>query len=178
MKTTRSALAAVAVLAAAALVIPALQAAPSSPTRNAAPAALSPTAEHVEFGHIRSLIRRGTRYVLRFDPAFWLGGETATVAAREDGAIGPREPVPNDYYIRDESKQLLTYSVPATARATVLVQGPRGIRSQRVGMAELAQIVKGRNPTGRRLYDRGNNLGYWARTRIDTVRALDQQYQP
>ena len=45
-------------------------------------------------------------------------------------------------------------------------------------MAELAQVVKGRNPNGRRLYDRGNHLGYWARTRIDTVPALDQQYQP
>ena len=178
MKTTRSALAAAGALAAAAFVIPALQAAPSSPTRNAAPASLSPTAEHVEYGHIRSLVRAGGRYVLRFDPAFWLGGTTANVAAREDGAIGPGETVPNDYYVRDESRKALTYRVPATARATVLVQGSRGIRSQRVGMAELAQIVKGRNPNGRRLYDRGNNLGYWARTRIDTVRSLDQQYQP
>jgi hypothetical protein len=178
MKTTRSALAASAVLAAAALVIPSLQAAPSSSTRDAAPAFVSPPAELVQYGHVRSLARVGGRYVLRFDPALWLGGTTANVAAREDGVIGPVESVPNDYYVRDEGRKALTYRVPATARATVLVQGPRGIRSQRVGLAELAQIVKGRNPNGRRLYDRENHLGYWARTRIDTVRALDQQYQP
>jgi hypothetical protein len=178
MKTTRSALGAAAALAAAALVIPSLQAAPTSSTREAAPAFVSPPAELVQYGHIRSLVRSGSRYVLRFDPAFWLGGTTANVAAREDGAIRPGETVPNDYYVRDESRKVLTYRVSPTARATVLVQGPRGIRSQRVGMAELAQIVKGRNPNGRRLYDRGNNLGYWAGTRIDTVRALDQQYQP
>jgi hypothetical protein len=38
--------------------------------------------------------------------------------------------------------------------------------------------VKGRNPKRRRLYVLGNRLGFWIRVATDTVRSLDQQYQP
>ena len=123
-------------------------------------------------------MRRGARYELRFDPAWWLGGVTANRAAVEDGAIPPGDPVPNDYYIRDETHRLLTYRVPANARVTVLTLRTGQIGVSTIGVAELAQIVRGRNPRGRPLYDRGNHLGYWIRVRIDTVRSLDQQYQP
>jgi hypothetical protein len=135
----------------------------------------APAGQVVQWGHIRSLTRIGSRYQLRFDPAWWLSGVTAQRAAVADGAIQPGEPVPNDYYVVDESHRLLTYLVPLTTRATVLVLGPCAVS---IGMPELAQIVKGRNPRHRKLYDRGNNLGYWLRIRIDTVRSLDQQYQP
>ena len=141
-----------------------------------APAA--PAGQIVEYGHIRSLTRKGRRYELRFDPAFWLGGVTANRAAREDGVIGPGETVPNDYYIRDESRKLLTYLIPSTARATVITNHPTGFRATRVPISELALIVKGRNPRGRPLFDQGNHLGYWARVQTDTVRLLEQQYQP
>ena len=63
------------------------------------------------FGQIRSLVRKGDHYELRFDPAFWLSGETANTAAAEDGAVAPGEPVPNDYYIVDESSRTLKYLV-------------------------------------------------------------------
>jgi hypothetical protein len=142
-------------------------------TQRLPPAA--PAGQIVQWGHIRSLTRRGSRYELRFDPAWWLSGVTAQRAAVADGAIGPGEPVPNDYYVLDERHRLLTYLVPTTARATVLVLGPCSIS---IPVSELAQIVKRKNPRHRRLYDRGNHLGYWIRTRIDSVRSLDQQYQP
>lgn len=139
-----------------------------------APAA--PAGQIVQWGHVRSLVRNGRRYELRFDPALWLGGLTAQRAALED--TGSAE-VPNDYFVRDEGHRLLTYLVPTTARATVLVNpGGGGIRSVRVGISELAQIVKGRNPRNRPLYDRGNHLGYWISAQVDTARSLDQQYQP
>jgi hypothetical protein len=51
-------------------------------------------------------------------------------------------------------------------------------RSTRISVAELAAIVKGRNPKDRRLLDPRGFLGYWAKVRIDTVVTLDQQYQP
>ena len=127
MKGSRIALAATVALAATALVIPSLHAASS---KGSAPAHPSPPGELAQFGHIRSLAARG-RFVLRFDPAFWLGGTTAAVAAVEDGAIGPGETVPNDYYIRDESRKVLTYRVPASARDRPRA-GTGGIRSQRV----------------------------------------------
>jgi hypothetical protein len=127
------------------------------------------------FGHIRSLVRRGSAYELRLDPAFWLGGVTAQRAAVADGVLNPGEPVPNDYYIRDESHRVLVFRVPASARATVLTAGPV---STSVPISELAQIVKGKNPKHRKLFDRARGLGYWMRYATDTVLSLDQQYQP
>jgi len=131
-----------------------------------------------QYGHIRSLRRAGARYELRLDPALWLGGVTAERAAVQDGAIRPGQPVPNDYYIVDEGHRLLTFLVPSTARVTVLTNG---INSTRIPVAELAQIVKGRNPRHRPLYDRGNHLGYWLLVSYRypaAVRSIDQQYQP
>ncbi len=135
----------------------------------------APAGETVQWGHVKSLLRKGSRFELRFDPALWLSGVTAQRAAVADKVLRPGEPVPNDYYIRDESHRLLTYLVPAGARVTVLTNATC---STPIGVAELAQIVRGQNPKRRPLYDRGNHLGYWLRVRIDTVRSLDQQYQP
>lgn len=136
---------------------------------------IKPPRELVLYGHIKSLNPKGSRFELRFDPALWLGGTTATRAAIEDKDLRPGQSLPNDYYIRDETHRLLTYRVSAGARATVIILGNRLIR---IPVSELAQIVKGRNPNGRRLYDQENYLGYWIRVATDTVRALDQQYQP
>jgi hypothetical protein len=135
----------------------------------------APVGQTVQFGHARSLARTGASFELRFDPALWLSGVTANRAAREDGVISPGDTVPNDYYIRDESRRLLTYRVPASARATVIT---RGLCSLRVPVSELAEIVKRRNPRRRRLYVPGNRLGFWIRVATDTIRSLDQQYQP
>ena len=54
---------------------------------------------------------------MRFDPALWLSGQTANRAAIEDGAIPPGETVPNDYYIRNESRKQLTYTQPSSPDA-------------------------------------------------------------
>ena len=139
----------------------------------------SPPRELVLYGHIRSLTRTGARYQLRFDPALWLSGTTANRAAVEDGAIRPGDVGPNDYYVRDETHRLLTYRVPDTAWVTVITfSGSAGLRSTRIAVSELAQIVKGRNPRRRRLFVPGNRLGFWIRVATDTVRAVDQQYHP
>lgn len=151
----------------------------SPTTAGARPALFSPPRELVLYGHVRSLTRKGSRYELRFDPAWWLGGATANRAAVEDGRIRPGEVVPNDYYVRDETRRLLTYRVPRSARATVItLGGTGGPRSTVVPISELAEIVKGRNPRRRRLFVPGNRLGFWIRVATDTVRSLDQQYQP
>jgi hypothetical protein len=136
-----------------------------------------PTAvgETVQWGHIKSLTRKGRRFELRFDPAWWLSGVTAQRAAVADKVVRPGEPVPNDYYVVDESHRLLTYLVPTSARVTVLTNATCATP---IAVSELAQIVRGRNPKRRPLYDRGNHLGYWIRIKLDTIRSLDQQYQP
>jgi hypothetical protein len=76
------------------------------------PTGLGPPGERVEFGHIRSLVRDGGHYVMRFDPALLLSGETANTAAAEDGAVEPGEPVPNDNYVVDETNRAYTSSLP------------------------------------------------------------------
>jgi hypothetical protein len=141
---------------------------------------VSPPRQIVQFGYLRSIVPRGAAYELSFDPALWLQGETANRAAQEDGAVKPGEGVPNDYYILDPEHRLLTYRLPRTAPITVLVNTSRGIASLKIPVPELAQIVKGRNPRRRALLDPGPKhvLGYWLRTSVDTVRSLDQQYQP
>jgi hypothetical protein len=130
----------------------------------------------VQYGYVRTLVPAGSGYRVRFDPALFLSGETANRAAAEDGVVPPGEPVPNDYYIRNETKKQLTYRVPANAKVTVVTNDSRGVHSTRIAVSELAAIVRGRNPKQRKLF--GPYLGFWARTVGDRVTALDQQYQP
>ena len=127
--------------------------------------------ERVEFGYIKSLERKGSGFELRFDPAWFLSGETANVAAAEDGAVEPGEPVPNDNYVVNEGHRLLTYIVPADARVTVLTESPEGTP---ISVEELAQIVAGNHKP---LWE-PITTGFWIRIHIDTVRSLDQQYHP
>jgi hypothetical protein len=112
---------------------------------------------------------------MRFDPAWWLNGTAAEHAALED--TGSKD-VPNDYYVVEEGHRLLTFTVFSSARVTVLGKSLRRIT---ITVSELAQIVKGKNPKQRRLFDRGNHLGYWIRVGTkypNPVLSLDQQYQP
>ena len=132
-----------------------------------------PPGRYVEFGYIKSLTRGGERYRMRFDPAWMLSGETANVAAAQDGAVEPGEPVPNDNYVIDEGKRLLTYVVAPDARVTVLKHGPQG---SRVTVADLARLVSGRKPPFKPWEPL--TTGFWIVVDVDTVRALDQQYRP
>jgi hypothetical protein len=141
-----------------------------------APVAARPCGERL-FGHIRSLVRNDDQYELRFDPAWFTSGETASTAAAEDGAVEPGQPVPNDNYVVDESHRLLTYLVPPTAHVTVLVNNQTGILSTPITVAELAEIVRTGKSSRRKLFEPLES-GVWIRTRIDTACALDQQYRP
>ena len=130
--------------------------------------------EIAQFGYVKSLERKGSGYEMRFDPALLLSGQTANVAAAEDGAVPAGEPVPNDNYVVDEGHRLLTYEVPADARVTALT---RGVEGSPITVAQLAQLVHGKNPFGKPLFE-PITTGFWIHVRIDTVRSLDQQYHP
>jgi hypothetical protein len=138
---------------------------------------VGPPREMVEFGHLKTLTRQGDHFVLRFDPALFLSGQTANKAAAEDGLVEPGEPVPNDNYVVDESHRLLTYIVPAKAHVTVLTrQGdPANLGATVITVSQLAQIVRGKSAI--QLYE-PLETGVWIRVEIDTVKAIDQQYQP
>ena len=129
------------------------------------------------FGHIASLTRKGDRYEMRFDPAWFTSGVTANTAAAEDGVVEPGEPVPNDNYRIEEGHRLLTYLVPTDAQVSVLTrQGdPASFGATPIPVSELAQLVRGEKPV--ELFE-PLDTGVWIRVHIDTVCALDQQYQP
>ena len=132
----------------------------------------APAGQMVLYGHIKKLTRKGGRYELRFDPAWFTSGVTASRAAKEDTGSGD---VPNDNYIVEEGHRLLTYLVPTSARVTVLTNGGNGISSTPIPVSELARIVNGGKH--RKLFETLDS-GVWIRVRIDTVLELDQQYRP
>lgn len=135
---------------------------------------VGPPAEQVQFGYIKSLKKHGAGYRMRFDPAWFLSGTTANVAAAQDGAVSPGEPVPNDNYVVNEGHRLLTYVVPPDARVNIL---KTGVTTSPISVAQLAELVAGKNPFPKPLYE-GLETGFWIRVHIDTVRSIDQQYHP
>jgi hypothetical protein len=135
----------------------------------------TPAGQTTQYGHIASLARTHGRWEMRFDPALLLRGATAAQAALEDTGSSD---VPNDSYTLEEGHRLLLYVVSPTATVTVLTQGLRPVQ---IPVSELAQILHGKNPRHRALFDRANGLGYWIRVGDkypNPVLSLDQQYHP
>src|SRR6478672_975362 len=131
---------------------------PSSAVASSA-AAPGPCGDVALYGHVESLTPRGNDFELRFDPAWFLSGVTASRAALEDTGSSD---VPNDTYARDETHKLLTFLVPASAHVTLLTHST----STSTTVAKLAKSTT----TPRRRF--------WIRVRIDTVRSVDEQYHP
>jgi hypothetical protein len=172
MKPSLALLAVLALTAAGTIALARLSPAPAALS---AASAITPPRVVVQYAHVKSLRRTGGRFIMRVDPALWLTGVTAYHAAVEDKAIPPGEPVPNDNYLRDSDHRLLTYRVPSNAHVTVLTRGGSGPTTA-ISVAEFAQIVQGKNPMHRRLFE--PKAGFWLRIAGDSVFSLDQQYQP
>ena len=132
----------------------------------------APAGQMALYGHIKKLTRKGGHYELRFDPAWFTSGVTASRAALEDTGSSD---VPNDNYVVEAGHRLLTFLVPKSARVTVLTNDAKGISSTPIAVSELARIVNGGKH--RKLFETLDS-GVWIRVRIDTVRELDQQYRP
>ena len=131
----------------------------------------APPKHRIEYGHIESLVHSGDGFKMRFDPAQFLTGISASEAAREDTGSSD---VPNDNYIVDESHRAYSYLVPADAHVTVLADGVDGTL---ITVDQLANLVNGKDPLGHRLFE-PLETGFWILFDVDTVRSLDQQYQP
>ena len=136
-------------------------------------AAARPIPQNVMWGHVKAFTRKGSRYELKFDPGWWLTGTAAEHAALED--TGSRD-VPNDVYTLEEGHRLLTFTVLRTARINVLTAPGEW---QRVTPTQFVQIQRGKNPTGRRIFE--PQAGYWIRIGEkypNPAVTIDQQYQP
>ncbi len=146
---------------------------PAAATQPTGQAAAAVIPQNVLYGHIRTMTREGARYVVKFDPAWWLTGVAAERANLED--YGSRD-VPNDYRVVEEGHRLLTFVVLPSARITLLTRGTARIQ---VSAAELREIVNGRNPRRRQLSQ--PRAGFWIRIGKqypNPAVTLDQQYQP
>ena len=132
----------------------------------------APAGQTTTFGYVKKLRRTGARYLMRFDPTWFTSGVTASVASKEDTGSAD---VPNDNYRIEEGHRLLTYVVPTNARITVLVNGSKGMCTTPISVAELARIVSGKSKL--KLFEPLQS-GVWIRVWIDTIKELDQQYQP
>ena len=128
------------------------------------------------YGHIESLTLKGDHFEMRFDPALFLSGVTASRAKLEDTGTSD---VPNDNYVVEEGHRLYTYLVPTTAHITVLSRAGElpgaGFPSTAITASQLAQLVKGEKPV-----ELAESLesGFWMHVNIDTVCSLEQQYRP
>ena len=128
----------------------------------------TPAGQVTLYGHIATLARVGDRVELRFDPA-WL---TKGLTARRASGLSS---VPNDSYVVEGGHRLLTYVVAPNATITVLTNRGTGPVSTPIKLAELIRIVNG--GAHRKLFEPLRS-GVWIRTRVDAIRAIDQQYQP
>jgi len=128
------------------------------------------------YGHIESLTLKGDHFEMRFDPALFLSGVTASRAKLEDTGTSD---VPNDNYVVEEGHRLYTYLVPTTAHITVLSRAGElagaGFPSTAITASQLAQLVKGEEPV--KLAE-SLESGFWMHVHVDTVCSLEQQYRP
>ena len=127
------------------------------------------------FGHISTLAQDGDHYVMRFDPALVTSGETANVAAAEDGVIPPGDAMPNDNYKVDEGHRLFTYLVPTDTPVRVLTNTSPDEMLSPVTVAQLAQLVAGKTPV--KLFE-PLSTGFRIRVNVDTVCDLEHAYTP
>jgi hypothetical protein len=121
------------------------------------------------YGHVKSIAPHGRRLELRFDPALWL---TGVAAERACGC----SPVPNDYFVVDETHRLLTFVVRRDATVTIVTAHDYATP---ITVGELGQIVAGKNPKHRDLLE--PKAGFWIRIGArypNPIVALGQQYQP
>jgi hypothetical protein len=134
----------------------------------------APCGEQRLFGHIRSLVRKGGRYEMRFDPAVFTSGVTANTAAAEDGVIAPGDAMPNDNYVVDESHRTYLYLVPPSTPVRVLTP-QSNVNGTPITVAQLSQLVAGKAPV--KLFE-PLDTGVWMRVHVDTACSLQQQYHP
>jgi hypothetical protein len=128
----------------------------------------TPAGQVTLYGHIAALTRLGDRAELRFDPAWLTKGLTAQRASGMSS-------VPNDSYVVEGGHRLLTYVVAPNARITVLTNPGTGPVSTPIKLGELIRIVN--RGAHRKLFEPLRS-GVWIRVWVDTIRAIDQQYQP
>lgn len=138
----------------------------------------SPVADGRHFSYVKSVDSASTPATVQVDIAEFLSGEEANAAAAEDGLIAEGENVPNDYYVRNEDKSVVTLDVASDVRVTH-IQCPDSCTDGISGQFDAFAASFG--DTGEKtLLDeyRGAQSQYWVTVRDGEVVAIDEQYLP
>jgi hypothetical protein len=130
------------------------------------------------FGYIRSVETSSAPATIELDVAEFLTGEDANMAAVDDGVIPDGEPVPNDYYIRNED----TSAAPIPVSSEVAVTHIQCPDSCTEGIPGEFDDFAGAfdDPGESSLSDeyRGAESQYWVTVRHGEAVAIDEQYLP
>ena len=119
--------------------------------------------------------------IVTADFAEFLGGEEAVQAAREDGAIGPDESLPNPYYIRNADPQIQVLALAAVPVIMLLATDEDGVYLRSVDEGTWADLIADPESAhalvGWWLYG-GGYLPYWLTLDDGIVVQVSEQYLP
>jgi len=120
------------------------------------------------FAFVKSVTKVGGKVLLRVDPALFLTGISAEVAASDDGTEA------YDFYIRNSDHKLVTFTLGAGAKIWVVSNKNGQLSKSEVAIETLELIAKGKKPAG----GYSPSFGWWLTVKGDTVTGLFQQYTP
>jgi len=107
-----------------------------------------------------------------FDVMQWFTGKAADKAAKQDGA---ESPVPNDYYIRNESNQLRTFDVDPGAPVSIVCWHRTSVPDGKaITLAQLGAIFDG----SANWQKCAQNSPYWLTVASDKITKIEAQYLP
>jgi hypothetical protein len=130
-----------------------------------------------QFGFIRDVDTRANPPTLVFDEAEWLTGVAAQKAAQADGVVTDGENVPNDYYMRNATRDERVLKIAPDAEITA-TRCPVCRDGQPGKLQDFLDSFRGRG--GRTYSDpyRGAASQYWLTIQNGRVTGIDEQYRP
>ncbi|NND03034.1 MAG: hypothetical protein HKN91_09625 [Acidimicrobiia bacterium] len=131
------------------------------------------------FGYITDFVSLGDgQWALEMDYAQWFFGEEATIAAREDGEIGPDEFIDNDYYIRNQNPLLRIIPIDDLALVRLIDTTSGPIESVTVPVGEFIRILES-GDDGRWYGAASEFTPFWFTVDgEDLIYQIEQQYIP
>lgn len=133
------------------------------------------------FGWLRSFEGTAGTVTVGVDEAEMLTGDEALAAAREDGAIGEDEELPNDFYIRnpDESTIDLTVSPDVVVTLQACYEGGECVTTEQVDLDTWSVLLGGEDDPGLEWdwYGSGT-LPYEFTVQNGVIVEVEEQYLP
>lgn len=120
-------------------------------------------------------LRLGEGSELLVDEAQWYTGDDANREARHDGVIGPRERIPNDYYIRNDDRSRTSLLVAEDVVIVTTTADRHNIPSPKcTTWSQFAAALRDPKPWEASL----NHSPYWLTVRSEQVMRIVEQYLP